>query len=218
VRQDAAEVVEDLRQHGLAFETAWLDPFVEFRFPHLGAVDLGDVHLSLRSAIEPWDVLGEEMSDAGTSRYVDSSVERVELEVSGLTPSRHLISCNGHGVPLRRVGVDRAVAGVRYKAWAPPSALHPTIEPHVPLVFDVIDLWNRRSIGGCTYHVAHPGGRSYEHFPVNANEAEARRASRFFTHGHTPGPFAPAELAAITSCQADPEYPWTLDLRRLPPR
>jgi uncharacterized protein (DUF2126 family) len=106
------------------------------------------------------------------------------------------------------------VLGVRYKAWAPPSALHPTIAPQAPLVFDVVDTWNRRAIGGCTYHVSHPGGLAYESFPVNANEAETRRGSRFVPFGHSPGALSPGELQAIADARPDPEYPWTLDLRR----
>ena len=138
--------------------------------------------------------------------------------MSGLTAGRHVVTCNGHPVPLHRT--DRSetfVAGVRYKAWKPPTSLHPTIEVHAPLVFDLIDRWNGRSLGGCTYHVSHPGGRSYHRLPVNANEAEARRASRFDANGHTPGPVDVAAIdRAINSSIGDREYPRTLDLRRMP--
>jgi uncharacterized protein (DUF2126 family) len=162
-------------------------------------------------------VLGEENSAGGaTARYVDSSVERLQIEVVGLVPGRHAITCNGVPVPLRpAVGGtrDALVAGIRYRAWQPPSALHPTIGVHSPLVFDVVDLWNARSIGGCTYHVVHPGGRSYDVFPVNANEAEARRGNRFEARGHTAGTLAPNEVAEIVAATAG-RYPRTLDLRR----
>ncbi len=179
---DIADVVDDLRAHGIAFEPGWLDPFVEFRFPRLGSVDRGPVTLELRSAIEPWHVLGEEATGAGTARYVDSSVERLQIQVTGATPGRHVVTCNGVAVPLHPPGSgDGQVAGVRFRAWAPPSALHPTIDVHAPLVFDVVDLWSGRSLGGCTYHVVHPGGRAYERPPVNSNEAEARRSGRFET-------------------------------------
>ncbi len=88
---------------------------------------------------------------------------------------------------------------------------------HAPLVFDLIDRWSGRSLGGCTYHVVHPGGRSYHRVPVNANEADARRTSRFDANGHTPGRVDVAALdRAINSSNADREYPRTLDLRRLP--
>ena len=213
VAADISDVVEDLRAHGIAFERAWLDPFVEFRFPRLGSVTVGPVTLELRSAIEPWHVLGEEATGAGTARYVDSSIERVQVEITGATPGRHVVTVNGVALPLHpgRHG-DTSVAGVRFRAWAPPSALHPTIDVHSPLVFDVVDTWNGRSLGGCTYHVVHPGGRSYDTFPVNSNEAEARRAGRFETAGHTPGPMT------IAAPLPNAEYPYTLDLRRAAPR
>ncbi len=222
VAADIGEVVEDLRVHGIAFDVKWIDPFLEFRFPRIGSVQLGDIELELRSAIEPWHVLGEEVMGTGTARYVDSSVERLQVKAVGLVPERHLITCNGRVLPMHPTSVDdESVAGVRYKAWQPPSALHPTMGVDVPLVFDVIDRWSRRSIGGCTYRVAHPGGRNYETFPVNANEAEARRRIRFATTGHTPGTLDSDAIdqlvAAIPRGGYRHEYPRTLDLRR-PPR
>jgi uncharacterized protein (DUF2126 family)/transglutaminase-like putative cysteine protease len=216
VAADAAEVVDDLRAHGLPFELAWLDPFLEFRFPRLGAVEVSGVSIELRAAIEPWLVLGEEVNANATARFVDSSVERMQVLVRGLTAGRHVVCCNGRPVPLRPTSEPGTeVGGVRYRAWHPPSALHPTIDVHTPLVFDLVDTWNGRSLGGCTYHVSHPGGRSYDRFPVNANEAEARRISRFEPHGHTPGRI---DLGApwVIGPSGDGEYPRTLDLRRAP--
>ena len=228
---DLRDVVADLNEHGLPFELEWLAPFAEFRYPHYGEVQIGDIRIELRFAIEPWHVLGEEVSSFGTARYVDSSVERLQVRVEGLTDRRHVLACNGRRVPLRNTGRHgEYVAGVRYRAWAPPSALHPTIGVQAPLVFDLIDTWNGMAIGGCTYHVVHPGGRSYDDFPVNANAAEARRVGRFRDFGHTPGVIStpapppalrrfvphgrlPRPMAPPPAEPAD-EYPCTLDLRR----
>jgi uncharacterized protein (DUF2126 family)/transglutaminase-like putative cysteine protease len=212
---DIAEVVADLRDHGYPFEFAWLAPFLEFRFPLIGTVGVAGVELELRSAIEPWPVLGEEIGATGPARYVDSSVERLQVRVTGMTEGRHVVTCNGVPVPLRATGTPGvSVAGVRYRAWQPHSALHPTIGVHAPLVFDLVDTWNAHSLGGCTYHVTHPGGRNYDRFPVNANEAEARRASRFSPDGHTPGPI---DLTTTNRpVIGGTEYPHTVDLRRAP--
>jgi len=231
VETDMRDIVRDLHQAGYPFSFEWLAPFFEFRFPRLGKVAFGDLSLELRMAIEPWHVLGEEVTRAGTARFVDSSVERVQVAVHGITEGRHVVTCNGQQLPMRGTGVHgQLVGGVRYRAWAPPSALHPLIGVHSPLVFDIVDTWNERSIGGCTYHVAHPGGRSYETVPVNAYEAEARRGSRFWDHGHTaPDVMRPppqhagggtvvAHAGGASAFMAQPgetnaEYPHTLDLR-----
>ncbi|MFC3114236.1 transglutaminase family protein [Cellvibrio fontiphilus] len=231
VWEDLRDVVKDLNEHGYPFQLEWLAPFEEFRFPHYGRVQLDDIQIELRWAIEPWHVLGEEISSFGTSRYVDSSLERLQVKVSGLTPGRYILACNGRRVCLNPTGKHgEFVGGVRYRAWQPPSALHPTIGIHAPLVFDLIDSWNGKSIGGCSYHVSHPGGRSYERFPVNANEAESRRGNRFFDINYTPGalPITPAGkiLREFFAHQHPPrpmapppeepadEYPHTLDLRK----
>jgi uncharacterized protein (DUF2126 family) len=214
VATDVAEVSADLRRHGYQFEQQWLAPFLEFRFPLIGKVEVAGVELELRTAIEPWPVLGEEVAANGPARYVDSSMERLQVLVTGITSSRHLVTCNGVPIPLRPTGTPgEAVAGVRYRAWQPFSALHPTIAIHAPLVFDLVDTWNSQSLGGCTYHVTHPGGRGYDDFPVNAGAAAARRASRFSPLGHTPGPI---EISAPLPLLGDDEYPHTLDLRRVP--
>ncbi|MCB1865230.1 MAG: transglutaminase family protein [Chromatiales bacterium] len=211
VERDVHEVVDDLRRFGIAFDPHWIDPFVEFRFPKYGAVSINDVELELRFAIEPWHVLGEEMSSGGTARFVDSSIERVQMRATGITEGRHVVTCNGRRVPLHPTGRRaESVAGVRFKAWAPYSAMHPTIGRTDRLVFDLHDTWNRRSLGGCTYFVAHPAGRNYESFPVNANEAEARRQARFAEHGHTPGEWSPPPE------RPSEDFPYTLDLRRRP--
>ena len=227
---DMQDVVCDLQRAGYPFQLEWLAPFLEFRFPHYGSVNVQDIRLDINAALEPWHVLGEEMSSQGTARFVDSSVERLQVRISGLTESRYVVTCNGRRVPLRGTGTHgEYVAGVRFRAWQPPSALHPTIGSHSPLVFDIIDTWNGRSIGGCTYHVSHPGGRHYDVFPINAYAAETRRISRFWNYGHSTGPLTPppeyAELAkffpaghvpgpmAPPAEDINPEYPGTLDLR-----
>ncbi|MDN3494979.1 transglutaminase family protein [Planococcus sp. APC 4015] len=218
--RDIAEVVADLRAHGIAFEESWLDPFVEFRFPRIGMTRIGSgIELELRQAIEPWHVLGEEATAGGTSRYVDSSVERIQVRVSGVDASRHLVTCQGVPVPLTPTGhLGEYFAGVRYRAWQPWSALHPSIPVHAPLTFEVVDVESEVSLGGATYHVVHPGGRSYDHPPINANEAEARRASRFEPRGHTAGRLDVAALRESARRAATVDYPHTLDLRRVPPR
>jgi uncharacterized protein (DUF2126 family)/transglutaminase-like putative cysteine protease len=239
VREDMKQVTKDLQRAGYGFELEWLEPFFEFRFPRYGNTLIDGMDVELRFAIEPWHVLGEEVSSTGTARYVDSSVERVQVKVSGFTEGRYVLTCNSRRLPLRHTGRNgEVVAGVRYRAWQPPSALHPTISPHVPLVFDVIDTWNGHSVGGFTYHVAHPGGRSYDAFPVNSFEAEARRITRFWDYGHTPGvvirpPLAtsvnpPSEQVFVDSFsvheqaprpmspppeELSMDYPFTLDLR-----
>ena len=211
VEADIRDVVADLDAAGYPFALAWFVPFVEFRFPRFGTVSYDGVAIELRQAIEPWHVLGEEVSGTGTARYVDSSVERLQVKVTGMVGERHRVACNGRALPLTSTGVPgEFVAGVRFRAWSPPSALHPTIGVQAPLVFDLVDTWAGRALGGCTYHVAHPGGRNYDTFPVNANEAEARRFARFWAHGHTPGPMA------IADEPVNPATPATLDLRWQP--
>jgi len=209
VWEDLRDVVDELRVFGYPLELEWFAPHLNFRFPLLGDFSAGGVEVELRMALEPWHVLGEESGGGGTARYVDSSLERVEIKATGLVGERHAITCNGRRVPLQPTGtVGEFVAGVRYRAWNPPSALHPTIGVQVPLVIDLVDTWMGRSLGGCQYHVAHPGGINYTSFPINALEAEARRLARFFRTGHTPGAMkVPQEVP-------NPDFPHTLDLRR----
>lgn len=209
VRSDLHDVCCDLKRAGYDFDLSWLDAFFEFRFPHYGDIQLQDLSLELRFALEPWHVLGEEVTAQGTARFVDSSVERLQVKLRGATENRYVVTCNGRRIPLRRTANQaESVAGVRYRAWQPPSALHPTIGIHSPLVFDIVDTWNHASIGGCSYHVSHPGGRNYDTFPVNAFEAEARRVARFRQQSHTPGHISPPAE------ETNPAYPYTLDLRR----
>ena len=209
IELDWEDVVMGLREAGYAFERDWFAPHLEFRFPLIGSVTKRGIHLELRHALEPWNVLGEEASGSGTVRNVDSSLERLQVRVTGLVDSRFAVLCNGRRVPLHPTGKQgEFVAGVRYRAWQPPSCLHPYIPVHTPLVFDIVDTWSERAIGGCVYHVTHPGGRANEQFPVNSYEAESRRLARFSEMGHTPGVIhAPAE-------EPNSLFPLTLDLRR----
>jgi uncharacterized protein (DUF2126 family) len=211
VWQDFGDVIRDLQRWGFDFQKEWFAPHFEFRFPFVGECLQQGVRVELRTAIEPWYVLGEEPAGGGTVRFVDSSVERMQVLVDGLIDSRYVVTCNRRRLPLYPTGVTGQYAcGVRYRAWQPPSCLHPTIPVHAPLTFDIIDREAKRSLGGCCYHVSHPAGRNYETFPVNANEAEARRAARFFAMGHTPG------TCEVPFKELNPTFPLTLDLRRTP--
>ncbi|MFZ4535450.1 DUF2126 domain-containing protein [Propionivibrio sp.] len=209
VKQDFDDVIDDLRGAGYALESAWFAPHFEFRFPIHGGFVAQGIEFELRHALEPWHVMGEEGAAGGNVRYVDASCERVQAKVTGMAGDRFVLTCNGKPVPLQPTGnIGEFVAGVRYRAWLPQSALHPTIGIHAPLTFDLVDTWMKRSLGGCQYHVEHPGGRNPERYPVNANEAEGRRLARFSAVGHTPGtievPLAPGNA----------NFPFTLDLRR----
>jgi uncharacterized protein (DUF2126 family)/transglutaminase-like putative cysteine protease len=207
---DFKDVINDLRESGYPFQADWFAPHFEFRFPRIGDLEQRDLQIELRTALEPWHVLGEEPGGGGTVRYVDSSVERLQVKARGLVGDRFAITVNGYRVPLHPTGTNgEGVAGVRYRAWQPPVCLQPTIKSHAPLRFDLYDTWNERSLGGCTYNVAHPGGRSYDTFPVNSYEAESRRLARFFRHGHLQGKFKiPAE-------NVNGDFPFTLDLRNV---
>ncbi|HSW22751.1 MAG TPA: transglutaminase family protein, partial [Burkholderiaceae bacterium] len=213
VWMDVEDVVEEMQRAGFAFDLTWFAPHFEFRFPRIGELNARGVHLVLRHALEPWHVMGEEGAAGTTVRYVDSTLERLEVRASGLVDPRHVVTVNGRVLPLQPTGrVGEFVAGVRYRAWAAPASLHPTIAVHAPLTIDLVDRWMQRSLGGCQYHVAHPGGRSHDTFPVNAFEAESRRLARFFPFGHTPGQgFA---NAIEPSAERSREFPFTLDLRR----
>lgn len=208
IADDFSDVLEDLRDAGHMLDPAWFAPHHAFRFPIIGTLVHRGLELELHQALEPWHVLGEEPGGGGTVRYVDSSLERIQVTLRGATDERYVVLCNGRRLPLRPSGVrTEYIAGVRFRAWKSPNSLHPTIGTHVPLKFDIIDTWNGRAVAGCTYHVTHPGGRSYERFPVNANEAEARRIARFQPFGHTPS------IQHVPRLVVDRDYPYTLDLR-----
>ncbi|MEM7541276.1 MAG: transglutaminase family protein [Pseudomonadota bacterium] len=209
VWHDFEDVIDDLNRHDVDMDVEWFKPFHEFRFPSFGTIAHEGIELSLRTALEPWHVLGEESAVGATARYVDSSVERLEVEVKGFIPERYAITCNGYPLPMHPTGVEaNYVAGVRFKAWAPPSSMHPRLGKDDHLVFDIVDRHLARPIGGCRYHVSHPGGRPFENFPVNARAAEARRLARFDEHGHSAGEFV------IRDPHISPDMPFTLDLRR----
>ncbi|MDP5241181.1 transglutaminase family protein [Uliginosibacterium sp. 31-16] len=209
VWDDFCDVITELQAFGYPLQPEWFAPHFEFRFPKIGDFAASSVKVELRLALEPWHVMGEENAGGGAVRYVDASVERLQVKVSGLISDRQVLTCNGSTIPLQPTGVaGEFVAAVRYRAWSPASSLHPTIPVQAPLTLDLVDTWMERSLGGCQYHVAHPGGRNHETFPVNALEAEARRLARFFRTGHTPGKMR------VMRETSNPDFPFTLDLRR----
>jgi uncharacterized protein (DUF2126 family) len=211
VIEDFSEVLHDLRAAGYPFELGWFASHIEFRFPRIGAISVQSTEVELRRAIEPWNVLGEQPVAGATARFVDTSLERLQVKVRNLTDGRHRIACNGRSIPLHPTGTPgECVAGVRFRAWRPPEALHPTIGVHAPLVFDVFDTWNGRAVAGFTYYVSHPGGLAFENRPRNALEAESRRAVLFSPMGHTPGP------TRVSPPEVDRLFPLTLDLRTGP--
>ena len=213
VRRDFSDVLGYLRESDYNFEEKWFSAQLEFRFPKIGSIAVEGVELELREALEPWNVLAEETSSGRTVRAVDSSFERIQVKVSGLTTeSRHVVACNGRSVPLHPTGEPgETVAGVRYRARQLSAELHPTIPVHAPLIFDIIDRWKDRSIARCAYHVGSPDGRAYTARPVNATEAADRRRQRFQESDPTPG------LMAAPEKDTNPIFPMTLDLRLVPP-
>jgi uncharacterized protein (DUF2126 family) len=212
IKMDFDDVLAELNlpeNGGYNFDPAWFAPHFEFRFPLFGEIAVRGIEVSVRGALEPWHVMGEEGSSGGNVRYVDSSLERLEVSVTGLNDARYVITANGQALPLQSTGtVGEYVAGVRYKGWNPPSALHPSIDVHAPVTFDIVDTWMHKSLGGCQYHVQHPGGSNPSSFPINSFEAESRRLTRFVRMGHTPG------RMKVAPARVNPEYPFTLDLRR----
>jgi uncharacterized protein (DUF2126 family) len=229
IGEDLQVVLADLQKAGYTFEFDWFKPFIEFRFPGYGTIATEGVQLELRHAIEPWHVLGEEIASGGTARYVDDSLERIQVKLCGAIAnspnqnsfsSRYVVTCNGHAVPLNSTGVaGEYVGGVRFRARQYSSMLHPAIDAHDPLTFEIIDTWETRSLGGCTYLVNPPDGKSYSKVPSDSTEAEARTSERFITNRD----YAPRTAKGdrthhninVPPLKLNPEYPLTLDLRRL---
>jgi uncharacterized protein (DUF2126 family) len=208
VESDFREVLDELSVAGYPVERKWFEPHFEFRFPYYGEITLDTMRLELRGALEPWHVLGEEVTGTGQARYVDSSVERIQVKTFGMSEERYQVVCNGYEVPMHPTETNgEYVAGIRYRAWQPPHCLHPRIPVHAPLHVDIYDRWNQRSVAGCTYHVVHPGGRASDVRPVNAAAAESRRLARFERRGHRQGSFEPVTMPPNRS------FPHILDLR-----
>ena len=190
---------------------------------HRHARRIGRGHeLELRQAIEPWHVLGEEATAGGTARYVDSSVERVQVPVAGLDPHRHLVTCNGVPVPLTPTGA--AGRALRRRAL-PRLAAAVGAAPHHRGARPAA-LRRRRPRRGARWAVrpttsSTPAAGPTTHPPVNAAEAEARRASRFEARGHTAGRARrrrPARGRGRRRRLTRRATPHTLDLRRVPCR
>jgi uncharacterized protein (DUF2126 family) len=213
VRRDFLEVLGYLRESDYDFEESWFAAQLEFRFPKIGSIAAEGVQLELREALEPWNVLAEETTSGRTVRAVDSSFERIQVKVSGLTTeSRYAVSCNGRSVPLYPTGEPgESVAGIRYRARQLSAELHPTIPVHAPLTFEIIDGWKERSIGRCIYHAVSPDGRAYMARPVNATEATDRRRQRFQESQPKLG------IILVPEKESNPIFPMTLDLRLPPP-
>jgi len=216
IRRDLRDVLSRLRLSGYNFEDEWFDAHLEFRFPKIGSIAADGVELELRHALEPWNVLAEETYSGRTVRSVDSSMERMQVKVSGFTTeSRYVVVCNERRVPLQLTGEPgTALAGLRFRARRLSASLHPTVPVHAPLVFHLVDRLRGYSIGQCTYHVGPPDGRAYAARPVNAAEAEDRRMERFQIGTYAPSPMAAPEEEGN---EINPLFPMTLDLR-LPQR
>jgi uncharacterized protein (DUF2126 family) len=215
VRQDLFDVLGDLHNWDYSFPAEWFEPHYQFRFPYYGNVVKDAIELEVRGALEPWSVLGEEAQASGQARFVDSSLERIQVKLKNVPGGRFTACCNGVEIPLHDTGIEgEQVAGIRYRAWHPPSCLHPTIGTHGPLRLEIYDRYNARAIAGCTYHVVHPGGRANEVRPINAVAAESRRIARFDRAGYTPGMHYPQPYEPLHG-GINPSFPMTLDLRRL---
>ncbi|MGI9212205.1 MAG: transglutaminase family protein, partial [Methylococcaceae bacterium] len=155
--EDLKAVLAEIRQCGIPLQDEWYKPLLELRFPLLGRTQIGPITLEMRSAHEPWPILAEEVTASGVARFVDSANDRVQIEVFGITPGRHILACNGRRVPLQPTATQgHCIAGIRYKAWNPVATLHPTVPPVYELAFDLIDTWTDKVLGGFTYSPPRP--------------------------------------------------------------
>ena len=224
--QDLDEVLRELAAVDLPLPLEWFAPFLELHFPVLGTVQIGAITLELRVAHESCPVLAEEATSAGVVRFVDSANERAQVRVTGLAPGRYVLACNGRRVPMQPGGAhDELIAGVRYKTANPQATLHPTTPVLTALVFDLIDTWSGRAVGGCTYVIPpRPGvGGPVAISPgVAEGEGSGRRpevraaAPRFVPPRGVPGRFLPhgSALGPMTHPPAETGAGHVLDLTR----
>ena len=225
--EDLAEVIRDLDRARLPVQADWFAPFLDRRFPTLGEVAMGDVRMAIRTAHEPWPVLAEEAVAGVVTRFIDAANQRVQVELTGLTPTHHILVCNGRRVPLQPTRTrGRFLAGVRYKAWNPPSSLHPTLWPVYSLVFDLLDARTGEVLGGCTWFPARPSLVGFSAAPAPVASGEPEREPHYRPQAAVLPPWSPGgrflPFGSGARKMPVPEAPWAgsrykqvLDLVRL---